>query len=50
MKKLDKQRFIEESNKLWGDKYDYSLVEYKDMRNNIRWVDTYAITRKSFIG
>ena len=34
--KLDTSRFIEESKKRHGDKYDYSKVEYKNTRTKVR--------------
>ena len=34
--KFTKYDFIQESIKIHGDKYDYSLVDYKNMRTNIK--------------
>ena len=35
-KKLTKQQFIEESIKTHGNKYDYSLVEYKNTEEKVK--------------
>jgi len=35
-KKLTKEEFIKRSRKIHGDKYDYSLVEYKNVSSNIK--------------
>ncbi len=36
MKRLTKEEFIEKARKLYGYKYDYSLVEYKSTRQDIK--------------
>ncbi len=36
MKKLTKEEFIEKAIQKHGDKYDYSLVEYKNSRTKIK--------------
>ena len=36
MKKLTKEEFIERAKLIHGDKYDYSLVEYKNMRSDVK--------------
>ena len=35
-KKLTKEQFIEKARKIHGDKYDYSLVEYKTNKGKIK--------------
>lgn len=34
--KYDTCGFIEESKRIWGDKYDYSLVEYKNIKTKVK--------------
>ena len=36
MNKFNNEKFISESEKIYGDKYDYSLVKYINMRSNIK--------------
>lgn len=36
MNKLTTEEFIEKAKKVHGDKYDYSLVEYKDSRVKVK--------------
>ena len=36
MKKLTTEEYIEKSNKIHNNKYDYSLVEYKNTRTPIK--------------
>jgi hypothetical protein len=36
MKRLTLEQLIERSNKIHGDKYDYSLVEYKNNRTKVK--------------
>lgn len=36
MNKFNNEKFISESEKIHGDKYDYSLVKYINMRSNIK--------------
>ena len=33
--KLTNDKFIKKSKEIWGDRYDYSLVEYKNMKTKI---------------
>jgi len=37
-KKLNTQTFIEKSKKLYGDKFDYSLVDYKNMHTKVKLI------------
>lgn len=36
MKKMTNEDFISKSRKIWGDKYDYSLVEYKTIKEKVK--------------
>ncbi len=36
MKKLSTEDFILKSKQIWGEKYDYSLSEYKDIKSKIK--------------
>lgn len=36
MKKSSTEEFIKEAEKVWGNKYDYSLVEYVSARNKVK--------------
>ena len=36
MKKKDTENFIKRSREIWGDKYDYSLVEYVSARDKVK--------------
>jgi len=36
MKRISNEDFISKSRKIWGDKYDYSLVDYKNMKTSIK--------------
>jgi hypothetical protein len=36
MKRMSNEDFISKSKKVWKDKYDYSLVEYKNMKTKIK--------------
>jgi len=35
MRKMTQNEFLKKSREIWGDKYDYSLVEYKNMREKV---------------
>lgn len=36
--KLSNEEFIKKSKQIWGNKYDYSLVEYKNMKTKIKLI------------
>jgi very-short-patch-repair endonuclease len=36
MKRMSNEDFIRKSKEIWGNKYDYSLVEYKNMKTKIK--------------
>jgi very-short-patch-repair endonuclease len=36
MNRLSTEEFILKSKEVWGDKYDYSLVEYKNMKSKVK--------------
>ena len=36
MKKLTTDKFIEKSKLIWGDRFDYSLVEYKGVKTKVK--------------
>ena len=36
MKRMTNEDFISKSKEVWKDKYDYSLVEYKNIKTKIK--------------
>jgi len=48
MKKMTNQEFIKKSKEIWGDKYDYSLVEYISVKSKVKIIyNDWTFTQKA---